>query len=50
MELSVGDPAPDWTLGAWTGGSTIGKLSLHDVLAQHSALVIVTYALDFTGG
>jgi peroxiredoxin len=50
MTLSVGDVAPDWTLSAWTGGSSIATLSLKDVLARHNALVIVTYALDFTGG
>jgi hypothetical protein len=50
MTLAAGDVAPSWTHSAWTGGATIGTLSLEDLLGRHTALVIVTYALDFTGG
>jgi peroxiredoxin len=49
MPLRVGAPAPDWTLLAAHDGE-VKKTSLQDLLAGQQALVLVTYALDFTGG
>ena len=49
MPLQVGDQAPDWTLLAAHNGE-VKKTALQDLLAEHKALVLVTYALDFTGG
>jgi alkyl hydroperoxide reductase subunit AhpC len=49
MPLQVGDQAPDWTLLA-AHNQEVKKTSLQELLAGHSALILVTYALDFTGG
>jgi peroxiredoxin len=49
MPLQVGDRAPDWTLLAANNGE-VKQTSLQDLLAGHDSLVLVTYALDFTGG
>lgn len=49
MPLQVGDRAPDWTLMAARNGE-VKETSLQDLLAGQEYLVLVTYALDFTGG
>jgi len=49
MPLKPGDTAPEWTmLAALDHG--VGELSLAPLLAPHTALVLTTYPLDFTGG
>jgi peroxiredoxin len=49
MPLSAGDPAPDFTLLAAHKGE-VNKTSLTELLEGQKALVLATYALDFTGG
>ncbi|MBV9280117.1 MAG: hypothetical protein JOZ41_08560 [Chloroflexi bacterium] len=47
--LQAGESAPDWTLLAAHQGS-VGEVSLRQLLEGHRGLVLITYALDFTGG
>lgn len=49
MSLAVGEQAPDWRLTAAHRGEVI-KTSLRELLVGQRALVLITYALDFTGG
>jgi peroxiredoxin len=49
MPLSAGDSAPDFTLLAAHKGE-VKKTSLTELLGGQKALVLATYALDFTGG
>jgi peroxiredoxin len=49
MPLQIGDQAPQWTLLAAHDGK-VGETSLTQLLEGKRALLLVTYALDFTGG
>jgi peroxiredoxin len=49
MPVAAGDRAPDFTLMAAHQGE-VKKVSLSDLLEGNRALVLATYALDFTGG
>jgi len=49
MPLSPGDRAPDFTLLAAHRGE-VKQVSLAGLLEGNRALVLATYALDFTGG
>jgi glutaredoxin-dependent peroxiredoxin len=49
MPLEVGQPAPDWTLAA-ARGEDVAETSLSQLLEDKRGLVLITYALDFTGG
>lgn len=49
MTLRVGDAAPDFKL-LTSIGEEVAIRSLSELLDGRRALVLVTYALDFTGG
>ena len=49
MSLSPNDRAPDFILLTAHQGE-VKKVSLAELLDGHRALVLATYALDFTGG
>jgi hypothetical protein len=49
VRIQIGDAAPAWTLLA-AHEKKVAENSLARLLDGHRALVLVTYALDFTGG
>jgi peroxiredoxin len=49
MRIQIGDAAPEWTLLA-AHEEKVAESSLAKLLEGRRALVLVTYALDFTGG
>jgi alkyl hydroperoxide reductase subunit AhpC len=49
MPLQVGDTAPDQT-ALVTHGEEVKRATLADLREGHKGLVLVSYALDFTGG
>lgn len=49
MPLQVGDRAPEFEVLTAHNGD-VGKASLESLLDGKRGLVLITYALDFTGG